>query len=81
MTTLAHLRPNDKARIEGLFGEEDLVQRLLCMGMIQGETVEYLRKAPLGDPMIFRVGGTRLSLRHADAARVQVSVLEDVTVS
>ena len=43
------------------------------MGLIEGETVEYLGPAPLGDPLEFRVFGYRLSLRQTEARRVQVT--------
>jgi ferrous iron transport protein A len=43
------------------------------MGLLEGEEVEVLGVAPMGDPLEIRVGDYRLSLRRREAARVLVS--------
>ena len=53
--------------------EGDLVQRLLEMGLLEGEEIEVLGFAPLGDPMEIRLRDYRLSLRRSEAARVTVT--------
>jgi Fe2+ transport system protein FeoA len=73
MTTLAELAPGSRARIVSVSGSDALSARLMEMGLIEGETVEYLGPAPLGDPLEFRVCGYRLSLRQTEARRVQVT--------
>jgi Fe2+ transport system protein FeoA len=73
MTTLAELTPGSRARIVSVSGSDTLSARLMEMGLIEGETVEYLGPAPLGDPLEFRVCGYRLSLRQTEARRVQVT--------
>ena len=55
-----------------LAGGDALVQRLLEMGLFEGEEVEVVGFAPLGDPMEVRLRDYRLSLRRSEAARVQV---------
>jgi ferrous iron transport protein A len=42
------------------------------MGLIEGEEIEHLGAAPLGDPVEFRSRGYRRSLRLCEARRVQV---------
>ena len=39
---------------------------------MEGEQVEVVALAPLGDPIEIRLGNTRLSLRKAEAAGVSV---------
>jgi ferrous iron transport protein A len=73
MPTLADLRPGQSAAVVSLAGDPALVQRLYELGLFEGETVELLALAPLGDPLEVRVGYARLSLRKADAARVTIS--------
>ena len=51
------------------------MQRLLEMGLLEGEEIEVLGFAPLGDPMEILVRDYRLSLRRSEAARIQVSSL------
>lgn len=72
MTTLDQLRAGQSASIESLSGEADLVQRLYEFGLMEGEIVEVLGFAPLGDPLEIRIGNTRLSLRRREAAVVGV---------
>jgi ferrous iron transport protein A len=75
MTTLDQLRVGQRARINSLQGADALVQRLLEMGLLEGEEVEVVGFAPLGDPMEIRLPDYRLSLRRTEAARVAVSPL------
>ena len=42
------------------------------MGVLEGEEMELLGKAPLGDPLEFSLRGYRLSLRKLEAARVHI---------
>jgi ferrous iron transport protein A len=46
--------------------------RLLEMGVVEGEEIECLGAAPLGDPLEFFLRGYRLSLRIAEARRVVI---------
>ena len=72
MTTLDQLRPGQKGVVQSLSGDPGLVQRLYELGLFEGETVEVLALAPLGDPIEIRLGNSRLSLRKAEAAGIQV---------
>jgi Fe2+ transport system protein FeoA len=42
------------------------------MGLFEGEEVEVVALAPLGDPLEIRLGDSRLSLRRGEAARIHV---------
>lgn len=75
MTTLEQLPVGARARVEGLAGGDALVQRLFELGVMEGETVEVVGRAPLGDPLEIRLGNTRLSLRRSEAAAVRVTPL------
>jgi ferrous iron transport protein A len=77
--TLASLHtPGQSAIIDALEGDAALVQRLYEFGLFEGETVEYLGSAPLGDPVEIRVGNTRLSLRRNEAQAITVTPLSQV---
>jgi ferrous iron transport protein A len=71
--TLDQLRPGERGRILSLQGDDSLAQRLLEMGLLEGEEVEVLHIAPLGDPLEVRLRDYRLSLRRREAARVRVA--------
>jgi ferrous iron transport protein A len=75
MATLDQLLAGQRARIESIRGDDVLVQRLLEMGLLEGEEVEVVGFAPLGDPMDVRLRDYRLSLRRREAARIDVQVL------
>ncbi len=73
--SLDQLRPGGRGRITRIDGEDGLVQRLMEMGLLEGEEVEVVGFAPMGDPMEVRLGDYRLSLRRVEAARVHVEPL------
>jgi ferrous iron transport protein A len=75
MLPLDKLRIGQRGSIQAIEGADALVQRLLEMGLLEGEPVEVLAVAPLGDPIEIRLRDYRLSLRRAEAARVTVEVL------
>ena len=76
MMTLKELKPGKTAVITAVGGEGSLRQHFLDMGMIPGAEVTLVKYAPMGDPMELRVHGYELTLRLADAARIEVEETE-----
>ncbi|MFZ4386542.1 MAG: ferrous iron transport protein B [Chthoniobacterales bacterium] len=72
MTSLTTLKPGQSAVITRLPADEQLATRLREMGVLRGTEITFVRSAPLGDPMEFRLRGFELSIRRSDAAQVQV---------
>lgn len=80
MTTLSDLREvGSRARISDVTGDDAISVRLMEMGLIEGEDVQLIGFAPLGDPIEFLVRGYRLSLRKSEAMRVVVETGRDTT--
>lgn len=75
MLTLDQARCGQRFCIEHVEGAPDLVQRLLEFGLMEGETIEVISFAPLGDPIEIVVGGTHLSLRKREAAGITLKLL------
>ena len=75
MPTLDHAKPGQQLRIDRIDGAPELVQRLMEFGLLEGETIEIVGFAPMGDPIEIHIGGTRLSLRKREAAQITVIVL------
>jgi ferrous iron transport protein A len=73
--TLDQIPRGTSARICDVTGEDTLAIRLMEMGLIEGEEIELIGAAPLGDPLEFSVRGYRLSLRANEARRVIVEPL------
>lgn len=72
-TTLDQLKPGERGRILEISGDDAVAVRLMEMGLTEGEDVEVIGHAPLGDPIEFAIRGYRLSLRAREAQRVAVS--------
>jgi ferrous iron transport protein B len=79
MIPLSQLKTGQSAVVSRLPGNEALAMRLREMGLLRGTTVTFLRSAPLGDPMEFRLRGFELSIRRADAAQVMAEVTESAS--
>jgi ferrous iron transport protein A len=75
MPSLDQLRPGQRARIDALDGADTLAQRLMEMGLLEGEEIDVVRLAPLGEPIEIRLGDYHLSLRRREASRVRVTLL------
>lgn len=73
--SLDRLSPGQRGRIVSVQADDALGQRLLEMGLLEGDEVEVLALAPLGGPVEVRLGDYRLSLRRSEAARVEVQLL------
>ncbi|MGI5952474.1 MAG: FeoA family protein [Brooklawnia sp.] len=70
------LQCGQRGVIAGFSDEVDMTvsRRLFDLGFAQGVDVELVRCAPLADPMVFRVAGSEMLLRRAEANRVVVKV-------
>jgi len=79
MTTLDRLSLGQKGHIVSVKGDDAVLQRLLEMGLLEGEEVEVIGFAPMGDPIEILVCGYRLSLRKSEASGVEVDLQETVT--
>jgi ferrous iron transport protein A len=74
MLGLDRLQVGQVGRITAIQGTDALTQRLMEMGLLEGEEVEVIGVAPLGDPIELRLTGYRLSLRRTEAARILVEI-------
>lgn len=74
-TSLAVMKPGDKAAILKIEGAGNIRRRLLDMGATAGTLVEVERVAPLGDPIEVKIKGYHLSLRKEEAKRIQVKAI------
>ncbi|MDR3710489.1 MAG: ferrous iron transport protein A [Capsulimonadaceae bacterium] len=81
MVPICQLKPGQKGTVVRLDGESGLRQHLLEMGFTKGTEVEFVRQAPLGDPVDLRLRGYRLSLRRNEASVVIVRPLPTETIT
>ncbi|MBQ5780873.1 MAG: FeoA domain-containing protein, partial [Spirochaetaceae bacterium] len=69
---LSELKEKQSAKIIKIGGEGALRQHLLDMGLIPDVWVTMVKRAPLGDPMELRLHGYELTLRLADADKIEI---------
>ena len=72
MKTLKDVKVGQRATAARLHGEGALKRRIMDMGITRGVEVLVRKVAPLGDPMELNVRGYELSLRKAEAERIEV---------
>lgn len=77
MQTLADLSIGSRAEIVSLQGPPALAQRFMELGVFEGETVEMLMVAPLGDPLEILCGNSRLSVRRHEAATILIRPIQE----
>ncbi len=70
--SLSDLPAGHCGRVVRVNGAPELRRRLLEMGLCNGVRVAVVRRAPLGDPIEFRLRGYNLSLRQEQARQVEV---------
>jgi ferrous iron transport protein A len=71
--TLDQLALGQHARVRAVSGHGPMSVRLLEMGFVPGVEVSLVKRAPLGDPLELRLRGYHVSLRRAEARRVELS--------
>ncbi len=69
---LSELKTGEKGIIVKVSGHGGFRKRIIEMGFIKGKTVEVLVNAPLKDPVKYKIMGYEISLRHTEAAQVEV---------
>ena len=74
---LDELPIGSRVRVVEIEGRGKHQRRMLDMGFVPGAEVTVMRKAPLGDPIEYRVKGTAVALRQKDACSILVEELEN----
>jgi ferrous iron transport protein A len=70
---LTQLSPGEAGKIQRIEGEGAIRHRLQEMGLVRGTRLQFVRAAPLGDPIEIRVRGYHLTLRKQEAEAVIVA--------
>ena len=73
MKSLKDVKVGETATVVKLHGEGATKRRIMDMGITKGTPVYVRKVAPLGDPVELNVRGYELSVRKADAEKIEVS--------
>ena len=74
MLTLDKIEPGTVTRIVSNKATGSVRRRIMDMGLLPGERLEMIRRAPMGDPLEVLVKGYHLSLRKSEARFIEVEV-------
>ncbi|MDD6043644.1 MAG: FeoB small GTPase domain-containing protein, partial [Eubacteriaceae bacterium] len=74
---LSQLKRGESARIVSVGGSGSLRQHFLDMGLIPGKKITYVKAAPLGDPIEYRIWSYELTLRLEDAEKIEIKDITD----
>ena len=72
MTTLYDLNEGEEGIILKIKGRGQFRQRLSEMGFVVGKKVSVIKKAPLRDPIEYKILGYHISLRNSEAQLIEV---------
>ena len=75
--TLKDIKIGKSAVVTAVGGEGALRQHFLDMGVIPGAEITLIKLAPMGDPMELQLHGYELTLRRADARKIEVRRTEN----
>ena len=69
---LSEMAVGESAVVASLELPDDVGDHLMHLGFLPEATVEVLRRAPAGDPTVYRVEGAEIALRRETAQYIQV---------
>jgi ferrous iron transport protein B len=72
MTTLYDLTEGEEGIILKIKGRGQFRQRLSEMGFVVGKKISVIKKAPLHDPIEYKIMGYHISLRNSEAQLIEV---------
>ncbi len=77
--TLNELQPGQTGYVVKIRGRGAFRKRVIEMGFTSGRKVEVIRKAPLQDPIEYRLMDYEISLRRSEARFIEVVTLDEIT--
>lgn len=72
MKTIEDLNIGESATVKKLHGDTSVKRHIMDMGITKGALITLIKVAPLGDPMELKVRGYELSLRAAEARKIEL---------
>ena len=69
---LSDVGVGESAVVDSLELPDDVLDHLMHLGFLPDATIDVLRRAPAGDPTVYRVEGAEIALRRETAQYIQV---------
>ena len=70
MKTLADLKMGESGVVKRINTEPTVKRNVMMNGMIKGSTVTLTGQSPFGDPLVYTVNSTKISLRKVEAEQI-----------
>ena len=80
MDQLDKLTAGQSATIVGFEKDGNVTRRLMELGLVPGKKITLVCQAPLGDPVLLKVGSSSLFIRKAEASLVKVITEEPAVI-
>ena len=69
---LSEVEVGESAVVDSLELPHDVLDHLMHLGFLPDATIDVLRRAPAGDPTVYRVEGAEIALRRETARYIHV---------
>jgi ferrous iron transport protein A len=72
MEKLSKVRVGNFVKVNNLFAQGLLRERMLALGLTKGANIEVIRRGPSGDPTVYNIRGAMIALRKEEADLISV---------
>jgi len=70
VTALSNAKVGSAGVVESIDLPDEVSHHLAHLGFLPGTSVEVLRRAPAGDPRVYRIDGVEVGLRNETARHI-----------
>jgi ferrous iron transport protein A len=74
VTALSNAKVGSAGVVESIDLPEEVSHHLAHLGFLPGTSVEVLRRAPAGDPRVYRIDGVEVGLRNETAKHIYLKL-------
>ena len=76
MIALSEARVGQTGVVERIDLDDDVSHHIAHLGFLPGADVEVLRRAPAGDPTVYRIDGVEVALRNETSRHIVITANE-----
>lgn len=69
-----------KVRVLGILGGFGLAYKLRQLGIMPGDTIQVIQRAPFGGPLLIEVNGRKVAIGRGVASKIEVEEVECVSL-
>ena len=77
VTALSNAKVGSAGIVERIDLPEEVSHHLAHLGFLPGTNVEVLRRAPAGDPRVYRIDGVEVGLRNETAKHIFLTLKKE----